>query len=300
MCFRPIQVFQAPEGGPISFVERKGLLSREIPCGRCIDCRIGKSRDWAVRNVHESKMHKRSIFATMTYDDEHYPEDGCVSVRECQLFMKRLRWEYSPTPIRFFMSAEYGARTWRAHYHALLYGIWPEDAKHWSGSRDEQLFSSARLDRAWAKGRVLFGRVSFESAQYCAGYVVEKITGDLAPSHYCRPHPLTGELVQLTPPFSVMSRRPGIGHSFLEKFGSDIYPHGEVVVRGGARLPPPRYYDRWFLERNPEAAEDLAIQRELRAYERRGDNTWERLAAKEEVKSAQRRRGYESRRGIEL
>lgn len=300
MCVGPIRVFQAPDGGPISFVEREGMLDLDIPCGRCIECRIAKSRDWSIRNVHESKMHKDSCFLNLTYDDAHYPEDGCVSVEDMQKFMKRLRWEYRPKPLRYFLSAEYGPRTWRAHYHSLIYGLWPSDAKHWSGSGDTRLWNSPTVDRVWGKGRCLFGRVTFESAQYCAGYVIEKVNGDLAPSHYLRPHPLTGELVQLTPPFALMSRKPGIGARFLEKYETDIYPRGEVVLRGGVKLAPPRFYDEWFRKRNPDAAEDMAIVRELRAYERRWDRTTERLAVHREIKESRRRMLFAMRRGLEL
>jgi len=36
-------------------------------------------------------MHKRSCFITLTYSDEKLPEDFSVSLREWQLFAKRLR-----------------------------------------------------------------------------------------------------------------------------------------------------------------------------------------------------------------
>ena len=44
-----------------------------IPCGRCIGCRLERSRQWAMRCVHEAEMHDENVFVTLTYDDDHLP-----------------------------------------------------------------------------------------------------------------------------------------------------------------------------------------------------------------------------------
>ena len=44
-----------------------------LPCGRCVGCRMAKSKEWAIRCVHESSLHKSSAFVTLTYDDANIP-----------------------------------------------------------------------------------------------------------------------------------------------------------------------------------------------------------------------------------
>ena len=72
----------------------------EIPCGRCIGCRLAYSRMWADRRMAEATMHESNYFITLTYDPEHVPmseyvdEDGVFQLsmtldkRDPQLFMK--------------------------------------------------------------------------------------------------------------------------------------------------------------------------------------------------------------------
>ena len=43
----------------------------EVPCGHCVACRIARSREWAVRLLHESEFWDDFCFVTLTYDDEH-------------------------------------------------------------------------------------------------------------------------------------------------------------------------------------------------------------------------------------
>ena len=42
----------------------------QIPCGRCIGCRIDYSRAWADRCMLEMMDHKSNYFLTLTYNDE--------------------------------------------------------------------------------------------------------------------------------------------------------------------------------------------------------------------------------------
>ena len=68
----------------------------QIPCGQCVGCRLERSRQWAVRCMHEAKMHERNCFITLTYSDaalasdDKYRDRG-LHYEDFQLFMKRLR-----------------------------------------------------------------------------------------------------------------------------------------------------------------------------------------------------------------
>lgn len=138
-------------------------------------------------------MHNESAFVTLTYDEDHLPEDGCVSRREVQLFMKRLRKLCYPKKIRYYFVGEYGDHTSRAHYHAILFGV-----------NDPDLISEA-----WNKGHVMVGDVNEHSAGYVVSYVIKAMTADHDP-----------RLKGRSPEFATMSRKPGIGatamHAILD------------------------------------------------------------------------------------
>lgn len=90
-CFSPLDAWQL-ENGSIVFVERgKVLRSLSLPCGQCLGCRLERSRQWAIRCMHEASMHEYSCFATLTYNEESVPNSLCY--RDFQLFMKRARKE---------------------------------------------------------------------------------------------------------------------------------------------------------------------------------------------------------------
>jgi len=199
--------------------------------------------------MHEAKMHDQSSFVTLTYDEEHMPDGkscGCrprhaansLCVDDCQLFLKRLRARLAPQKIRFFLCGEYGEKLGRPHYHAIIFG---EDfsadrvplSSELHDSKSFQLCDSALLSETWGKGQVRVGDVSFDSAAYVANYATKKIVGDKEKvnAHY------EGR----KPEFLLMSRRPGIGKSWFEKFDTDVFPSDEIVVRGRVGKPP-RYY----------------------------------------------------------
>ena len=91
---RPISAYQLVTG-EIRFAARSGQdLARELslPCGQCVGCRLERSRQWAVRCVHESQMHDFSSFVTLTYNDDNCPVS--LDYGHYQLFMKRLRKKF--------------------------------------------------------------------------------------------------------------------------------------------------------------------------------------------------------------
>ena len=92
-----------------------------IPCGQCSGCRLDRSADFAVRCVHESRMHNKNCFITLTYDDDHLPKYDDLVYDHFQSFMKNLRHE-CPPGLKFYMCGEYGDKTQRPHYHALVFG----------------------------------------------------------------------------------------------------------------------------------------------------------------------------------
>lgn len=282
-CYKPLSA-KIGKNGLVQILNSSDASAEfKVPCSRCIGCRLERSRQWAMRCMHENKLHRKSCFLTLTYDEERLPSRGQLVYRDYQLFMKRLRKGHGDG-IRFYMCGEYGSEYERPHFHACLFGWSPDDPVLWktSGSGD-RIYTSDVLDRLWSHGRVFVGQVTFESAAYVARYCVAKVTGEAAKDHYRRVDS-DGEY-WLHPEFNKMSLKPGIGEGFYKKFRSDMYPHGKAVVNG-KEVQAPKYYDKKFKRDDPDAWLELQVQRELEAWERRYDNTPERLAVKEDVANA--------------
>lgn len=172
-----------------------------LPCGQCMPCRINNRRVWTTRLTLESYRHHASSFITLTYSDENLPktQNGLPTLvkRDLQLFMKRLRFSVRPIEVRFFAVGEYGERTFRPHYHALLFGLGAESAQ--------------TINAAWSLGLVHIGSLTKDSCQYCAGYVTKKMTLASDP-----------RLEGRAPEFAIMSRKPGIGHDVAKSMGQQL------------------------------------------------------------------------------
>jgi hypothetical protein len=104
-----------------------------------------------------------------------------------------------------------------------------------------------------------------------------------------RVNPSTGEISFLKPEYTTMSRRPGIGKGFFDKFSSDIFPHDYLVVNG-VKQRPPKYYDGLLELSRPYEFDQIKDRRYItsRTAENYVDNhSSSRLRVKEQVKLAQ-------------
>lgn len=295
-CYSPLEGYRAKEVNangkrPVVFNPGDGFTDMPIklPCGQCNGCRLERSRQWAVRCMHESQMHDKNCFLTLTYNNENLPPDMSVNVRHFQLFMKKLRKKFG-SGIRFFHCGEYGEKFARPHYHALIFGLDFEDRKLHSVKNGVPLYTSETLDSLWGMGYATIGDVTFESAAYVARYIMKKINGELADEHYLAKDPQgnwiydpeTGEILKRTPEYTTMSRRPGIGKPWLDKFQSDVYPHDFIVVNG-KKVKPPKAYDANFEITDPVAFRQVKRLRKLVSNDVKENNTPERLKVREKV-----------------
>jgi len=184
----------------------------------------------------------------------------------------------------------------RPHYHACLFNFDFDDRELWSVRGDVRLFTSKSLQELWPFGFSTIGDVTFESAAYVARYVTKKITGPVAEDHYWRYDQKTGECYDLLPEYVTMSRRPGIGRPWFEKFGGDVFPHDRVVLRG-REMRPPKFYDSIFELDNPEGMEDVKFKRESKSMLQAKDNEPSRLRVREQHQKLvfkNLKRGYEN------
>lgn len=271
------------DSGEIVFAERGNIRrSLSLPCGRCIGCRLKRAREWSIRCVHESQMHEHSAFVTLTYDEAHYQPS--LDYVDFQLFMKRARKALGP--LRFFACGEYGEKTLRPHFHALLFGARFEDAKVIRRSQAGTLFRSDRLSRLWGKGHASFGSVTPQSAAYCARYTLKKVSGPLAAQHYSRCDIRTGEVLRVQPEFARMSLKPAIGAPWFERYWREVYQARDGVLVHGKKNTPPRFYDVLLARTDPDLRESKDFDRYIRSEAYLADCTPDRLAVREIVETA--------------
>lgn len=291
-CYHPLSAFQCADGSIVFYESKRHdtVKSLSLPCGQCVGCRLERSRQWAIRCMHEAQMHTQNCFITLTYDDAHLPSDRSLHYRDFQLFIKRLRKRYPGRRIRYYMAGEYGENFGRPHWHACIFGLDFDDKKLWKRtSANSLLYRSADLELLWPFGYSSIGDVTFESAAYVARYIMKKVIGKNAAEHYQEIDPDTGEITNRTPEFTKMSLKPGIGYEWYKQYTSDVYPHDYVVVRG-KKVKPPKYYDKKYKIDNPYEFDELLYIREKSAKLRHEDNTLERLAVKEQVTKAKLQR----------
>lgn len=213
-CTRP--VLERCKTGPVEIVER--------PCGKCPACLASRAQEWTYRLFAESKLHKKSCFVTLTYDDEHIGRlrlspTGIYSLskKELQDFHKRLRKNLSQL-IRFYGVGEYGGTTKRPHFHDIIFGLGVEDRRE--------------IERAWQFGFVSVASVTPASMAYVARYCTKKLFGDS----------LDYKAEDIQPEFSLMSNRPGIGFNAIDK-GVRRTSDGNIFCwYQGKRIGVPKYF----------------------------------------------------------
>lgn len=265
----------------------------EIPCGRCIGCRLEYSRQWANRCMLELGYHGSSYFLTITYDDLHVPRryyaDPDTGVahpslsldkRDVQLFFKRLRKSFGECHIRYFGCGEYGPTTHRPHYHLIVFGLVLDDLEYYKRSQSgHAIYTSAKLDRAWwfpprddrgesysspsFAGRITVQEVTWECCAYTARYITKKLNG---------PEGKFYETFNIDPPFTLCSRKPGIGRQYYDDHMPgmmDVEYINVATPTGGRKFRPPRYYHRLYDEEYPEASAELKVTRKLMAEYRK-------------------------------
>lgn len=308
-CFTPLKAFRQVDGGVTFNDKSSSAVPLELACGQCRGCRAERARQWAVRCVHEASMHTRPVgdseikagavpgsrvscnsFVTLTYHPSKLPLDLSLDVSHWQKFAKRVRKELGP--FRFFHCGEYGGETRRPHYHACLFGLdFIDDRVYLKGDADKRLYTSPTLERLWGYGMVSIGNLDYESAAYVARYVSKKMTGPLAEGHYLRVND-DGEVWSVRPEYCTMSRRPGIGSTWFDRFMSDVYPADEVIHKGKKHLPP-KFYDNKLPE---SELEFYKAKRRAAAKMRSAELTPQRLRVRENI--AERRALDFERRGL--
>lgn len=244
--------------------------------------------------MHEAKMHNDNHFVTLTYSPEQYdqlPNPHSLHKPHLQKFFKRLRFHgYN---IRYYACGEYGDLTERPHYHAIIFNLKLPDKKYLKTHNENKLYTSKTLEQIWGHGHVTIGHeVTFETCAYVSRYIIKKWKAASKwelQQIYQRIEEETGLVYQLEPEFQTMSRRPGIGKSFYDKYKNDMYQDGtdgQVLIRGGIACATPSFYDFKFeseSKKNFQRLETIKKRRRETAELNAADNTQARLDTKESI-----------------
>lgn len=185
MCFFPI-----PNTNYKNIAYKNGLT--EFTCGKCPECLSKRASEWALRCTAQARESRSAVMVTLTYDTYKYDKQGKiigendpdtsirVCKRDCQLFMKRLRENFARIKgvkdIKYLITAEYGKRTGRAHYHALLFNVFFDDLIPYKKTkRGNQIYKSATLTKLWGKGICTVDSINVNGgiARYCTKYCVK-------------------------------------------------------------------------------------------------------------------------------
>lgn len=248
----------------------------DVPCGKCISCRLNLAKQWSDRCLLEAKYHDSNYFVTLTYNDDNCPynkyedENGeihfCQTLRkrDFQLFIKRLRKQLDiddRPKIKYLACGEYGSNTKRPHYHAIIFGLKLDDLKYHSRTKKGcNIYTSSYLEKLWPYGFVSIGEATHDSMGYVARYTTKKINLQDKDIY---------DKLNIEKEFLLSSKRPAIGLRYLEDNQEKFIKYGKVYVStadGSVNIGTNKYFNRKLDSFNPDYA-DIREKRRLEAID---------------------------------
>lgn len=257
MCVSPRIAWQKLSGGELVFSDHQPFdVARKyiLPCGKCIECRRAQANEWAIRCLCEASLHKKNCVLTLTYNDENVPSQ--LVKKDYQNFLKSLRQEVGQ--LRYFLSGEYGEKSGRPHFHAVIFGWCPEDAVFFKKDGKRCFYRSPLIERLWDKGYSLVDiEMTLDAVKYSANYMqkLEEVYGDLQK------------------PFCAMSLKPGIGYGAITR---KMFEDGKIW-HNGIWYPIPRYFYKVVLRehRFDDVLKDYRDRKRAIAEIVSVDRTWD-------------------------
>lgn len=275
-----------------------------LPCRHCIGCNQASARSWSVRGHHEALLHQESwqepvsqittkipnsSVITLTYNPEQLPEDGLLHHEHFQHFMQRLlnrrrarhkaagELQKLKSP-RYFMCGEYGGKTQRPHFHAVIFGETFSDRYEEQDASGQVNQMSYELDHIWSKrvtknapitniGRATVDDFSFAGAAYVAGYVAKKMN---SLSDWRHQGPIreetgpTGATIfkPISPEYRRMSTKPGLGADWILEPENYKYVYSADCVKVAEyTYNVPKYYDKLISILEPNLMKEIRFYR---------------------------------------
>lgn len=150
-----------------------------------------KRSDWFIRLLSEYINSNNAVFFTLTYDNDHIPQDYSVSREDLWHFIRRLK-QSQKQQLRYFCVSEYGDNTFRPHYHGILFNL--------DNSLNNHDNFLSFLQIKWKSGFVSTAPVTFRRLNYVVKYCIKSkpVDGRHKPFMCCNHRPAIGECF-LTP-----------------------------------------------------------------------------------------------------
>lgn len=219
----------------------------QIPCGKCIGCRMDYSRSWADRmTYHSFGKEDCSYFFTLTYDDHKQEENDynplydiySLNYDHMTEFIKRLRNRFRDSQIDYYYSGEYGDSSFRNHFHMIVYNLFIPDLEFYKlNDLGDPLYTSNIIESLWTYGFCTIGLFNWRSAAYTARYVEKKRDGRAMVEYTA---------LGLEPEKCRCSRRPGIAYDYYIDNYKDIWLNDGLpvdrTVNFRGHLGIPRYF----------------------------------------------------------
>lgn len=244
------------------------LLAR---CGQCDPCRASRAREWQGRILLEAGDHETNVFITLTYNDDHLPRGGSLRPKDLQDWIKRTRKALKYSRLRIFACGEYGSKTERPHYHAILFGA-PSCLRGRTDKFRRGVGGTiccpvcALFQKTWSRdgeefGSIDLGMVEPRTAAYIGGYIIKGKT-----------HRRDARLRGKEPEYSTKSNRPGLGAYALDDIADAILSSGQEFKDvpsyfeiEGQKYPFGRYLTNLLRKKVGMNEEQIAIAQAVRA-----------------------------------
>lgn len=219
--------------------EMKDHRTKYVPvgCGKCMECKRQKAREWTVRLIEEVNNTTNGKFVTMTFSDEAiiklekavieenptlkgYDLDNAIATQGVRWFLERWRKEYK-TSVRHWLVTELGQkRTERIHIHGILW----TDVNKPTVEKIWQYGNVNKRDKNWEKNYV---------SERTVNYIVKYISKADEKHKYYNPKVLTSKGIGM----HYINRPDHKRNKFKGKDTRETY-----TTRQGIKLALPKYY----------------------------------------------------------
>ena len=215
-CITPIQVRNKTKDWA-----HQNLYST-VPCGSCVACLKRRAGHWSFRLNEEAKQSTSSAFLTLTYKTAPLSKNGRHTLvkKDFQNFLKRLRKLCPTNKIKYYACGEYGSKTRRPHYHAIILNL-PQSL----------IQRPDKIESTWGHGHTMLTHSNQVTINYVVGYMTK---GRFEPDS-----PTDDRIKE----FSLMSKKMGMNYLTpkMISYYRDRYV-ACIVSRGGHIISMPRYY----------------------------------------------------------
>jgi len=155
-------------GGVIPPINDKRVLMVPVGCGKCIECRKQKARNWQVRLQEDLRVNLNAKFITLTFNEHAlqkldneikglngYDRDNEICRLAIRRYTERWRKKYGKT-LRHWLVTELGHQnTERVHMHGIV----------WTDKKED-------IEKIWKYGKVWIGDyVNERTINYIVKYV---------------------------------------------------------------------------------------------------------------------------------